>query len=120
MAKKSFFRGIFGSKAEYSCCCNQEPKVEKEGMDSFDRGGLHIKILGSGCRNCEILAANTVEAVESLGLKAKLEKVTDLVAIAGYGVMSTPALVINDRVVVYGKVPKPREVVEILQRELAK
>ncbi len=68
---------------------------------------MDVKILGSGCRNCQNLEANTAEALHQLGIDATIDHVTDEVEIIGYGVMSTPALVIDDEVVVSGRVPGP-------------
>lgn len=69
-----------------------------------------IKVLGPGCANCVNLERITREAVETLGLDATIEKVTDFPTIAGYGVMATPALVVDERVVVSGRVPTETEV----------
>ena len=69
-----------------------------------------IKVLGPGCANCVNLERITREAVETLGLDATIEKVTDFPTIAGYGVMATPALVVDDKVVVSGRVPTETEV----------
>jgi small redox-active disulfide protein 2 len=69
-----------------------------------------IKILGPGCSNCQNLERVTREAVADLGLDATVEKVTDYAAIAGYGVMSTPGLVVDEKVVVSGRVPRAAEV----------
>jgi small redox-active disulfide protein 2 len=66
---------------------------------------VHIKILGPGCGNCHALERRTREALAGLGLTAEITAVTDYPTIAGYGVMSTPALVIDDRVVLVGRVP---------------
>ncbi len=68
---------------------------------------MDVKILGSGCRNCQNLEANTSQALEDLGIDATIDHVTDEVEIVGYGVMRTPALVIDDEVVVSGRVPRP-------------
>jgi small redox-active disulfide protein 2 len=73
-----------------------------------------IKVLGPGCANCITLERITREAVAALGLEAQVEKVTDYGAIAGYGVMSTPALVIDEQVVISGRVPTPTQVRELL------
>lgn len=76
---------------------------------------MEIKILGSGCKNCVKLAGNTEEALKTLGMEATITKVTDLQEIVAYGVMRTPALVIDEKVVSYGKVTKPEEIVEIVK-----
>lgn len=73
-----------------------------------------IKVLGPGCANCVTLERRTREAVTTLGLDAHIEKVTDYGAIAGYGVMSTPALVIDDQVVIAGRVPTSAHLRELL------
>jgi small redox-active disulfide protein 2 len=66
---------------------------------------MDVKILGSGCRNCQDLEANTRAALTALGIEAEIDHVRDEVEIIGYGVMSTPALVVDDTVVVAGRVP---------------
>jgi small redox-active disulfide protein 2 len=73
-----------------------------------------IKVLGTGCTNCKNLERVTREAVDALGLDATIEKVEDYAAIMGYGVMSTPALVVDEQVLVSGRVPKAAEVRELL------
>ena len=64
-----------------------------------------IKVLGSGCPNCQRLTRLTEQALDSLGVDASVEHVTDYAEIAAYGVMSTPALVVDDRVVMAGRIP---------------
>ena len=75
---------------------------------------MEIKILGSGCKKCISLTENTKSAVEELGLDANISKVTDFADIAAYGVMSTPALVVDEKVVSFGKVLKPKEIKKLL------
>jgi small redox-active disulfide protein 2 len=75
---------------------------------------MDVKVLGPGCRNCATLEANAREALDQLGLEASIEKVTDPVAIVGYGVMATPALVVDGTVVSSGKVPDVRRLVRLL------
>ena len=75
---------------------------------------MNIKVLGPGCRNCVNLERATREAVEALGVDAVIEKVTDYAEIARYGVMSTPGLVVDGEVVLYGRVPTAAQVREIL------
>jgi small redox-active disulfide protein 2 len=76
---------------------------------------MEIKILGPGCANCQRLEERTKEAVEALGLDVNLEKVTDAAEIASYGIMRTPGLVIDDLVVVAGRVPSTREISDLLK-----
>lgn len=75
---------------------------------------MNIKILGAGCANCKRLEENTRKAVLELGKEATIEKVTDYVKIASYNIMRTPGLVINDKVVVSGRVPTVEEIKKFL------
>ena len=75
---------------------------------------MEIKLLGSGCRNCQNLEANTDQALADLGMDVTIDHVRDEVEIIGYGVMSTPALVIDDEVVVSGRVPNRDQLREII------
>lgn len=73
-----------------------------------------IKVLGSGCHKCIELADNTRKALAARGQQADIVKVTDFVDIAAYGVMSTPALVIDEKLVSAGKVLSEQEIGELL------
>ena len=73
-----------------------------------------IQILGTGCAKCEKLAANAKLAAENLGLDYEMEKVTDLNQIMGFGVMTTPGLVVDGKVLVTGKVPSPTDIEKML------
>ncbi len=75
-----------------------------------------IKILGKGCKNCDKLQAITVQAAEELNLDFTVEKVTDINAIADYGVMRTPALVVDENVVIQGKLPTVNTVKSLLAK----
>lgn len=75
---------------------------------------MEIKILGTGCTKCQMLEALTHEAADELGLTAEFEKVTDPGEIASWGVMATPALVIDDAVVVAGRVPSKADITALL------
>ena len=76
---------------------------------------MRIKVLGPGCKNCHRLEENTRTALERLGVDTPIESVTDYGEIAAYGVMKTPALVVDDRVVLSGRVATPTAIVELLQ-----
>lgn len=69
-----------------------------------------IKVLGSGCANCETTAKLIQEVAQAKGVEVKIEKVQDMVAILGYGVMSTPGVVIDGKVVHSGGVPERKKV----------
>ena len=73
-----------------------------------------LQILGTGCPKCRKLAEATEEAAKGLGLEYRMEKVTDIRAIMGFGVMTTPALVVDGDVKVSGKVPSMEEMKKIL------
>ncbi|MGK0464890.1 thioredoxin family protein [Clostridium sp.] len=73
-----------------------------------------IKVLGSGCANCKKLEANTKQAVEELGIEATIEKVEDFKKIMAYGVMKTPALVVDEKVKIMGRVPSSEEIKKYL------
>ena len=75
---------------------------------------MNIKILGPGCANCVNLERVTREAVTTLGLDATIEKVTDYATIVGYGVMRTPALVVDEKVIMSGRVPTASQVQTLL------
>ncbi|MDZ4168635.1 MAG: thioredoxin family protein [Coriobacteriia bacterium] len=77
---------------------------------------MEIKVLGPGCANCNKLEDATRKAVEKAGIDATIEKVSDLQEIMGYGVMSTPALVIDGELRVAGRVPSVDDLVALLQR----
>ncbi|MCY6957450.1 thioredoxin family protein [Clostridium brassicae] len=74
-----------------------------------------IKVLGTGCANCKKLEANVKEAVNELGLDASVEKVEDIKDIMAYGVMRTPAIVVDEKVKVMGRVAKVEEIKEMLR-----
>lgn len=71
---------------------------------------LKIKILGSGCANCKKLEAVARDAASTVAVEADFEKITDMKAIMSYGILSTPALVINDKVVASGRIPTKAEI----------
>ena len=66
-----------------------------------------IKVLGSGCRNCEITANVIAQAAKDVGVEIEIEKVTDIAEIMAYGVMSTPGVVVDGKVVHAGGLPGP-------------
>lgn len=80
---------------------------------------LTIKILGSGCPNCKKLESIAHQAVEQLNVEAEVVKVTDYADIMAYNIMSTPGLVINEKVVSSGRIPSPAEVTTFLTDVLA-
>jgi len=77
---------------------------------------MDIKILGSGCANCQRLETNTRQALDDIGVEATIEHVTDPADIASWGVMHTPALVDDDEVVISGRVASAAEVTALLTK----
>ena len=110
--------GFFGKKKEKTpCCCGGDVNVEAMANAQQSKlEGSKAKILGSGCKKCNDLEKATVEALTSLGLDAAVDHVTDFTQIASYGVMTTPALVWDGKVLSYGKVLKKDEVIALIQK----
>ena len=77
---------------------------------------MEIKILGSGCAKCRKLAEITGEAVREIGLQANVIKEEDMMAIMSYGVVRTPALIINEKVALSGRVPSLEELKELISQ----
>jgi small redox-active disulfide protein 2 len=76
---------------------------------------MKLKVLGTGCANCQRLHRNVEAAIADAGLAATVEKVEGMAEIMAYGVMRTPALVIDEQVILSGRVPSPAELVRLLQ-----
>lgn len=76
---------------------------------------MEIKILGTGCANCKTLEKLTINALAEMNIAANVEKVEDITKIMSYGIMRTPGLVINGKVVLTGKVPSIKELKEIIE-----
>ena len=128
----------FGKKKKESCGCGcdcstqstEKAKVEEEPMAMCDCGNMckvsdieakkvskdsSVKVLGSGCKKCNDLEIATIEALKILNMDYDIEHVTDFSEIAKFGVMTTPALVVDGKVLSFGKVLKTDEVVELLK-----
>ena len=100
-----------------SCCCTGS--CDTESMAKAEKAkteGASVKVLGSGCAKCNQLKAATKSALEQLGMDTAIDHVSDFAQIATYGVMTTPALVVDGKVASYGKALKVDEVVKILQK----
>lgn len=76
---------------------------------------MNVKVLGGGCRKCESLLANTKEAVANAGIEAEVEYITDFAVIGAYGIMSTPALMVDEKVVSMGRVLKSSDIEKLLK-----
>ena len=100
-----------------SCCCGGGCDCESmEAAETAKTEGASVKVLGSGCAKCNQLEAATKEALAQMGMDTAIEHVTDFAEIAKYGVMLTPGLVIDEKVVAYGKVLKPQDIAKIIEK----
>jgi small redox-active disulfide protein 2 len=79
---------------------------------------INIKVMGAGCTKCRNLEKITNEVVKENNLDAEVLKIEDIVQIMSYGVMTTPALVVNGKVVASGRVPTKSEILSFIKREV--
>ena len=112
---------LFGKKNKrektVACCCGGNCNAESMAKaEQAKTEGAGVKILGSGCSKCNQLEAAVKAALEQLNMDAAIDHITDFTQIASYGVMTTPALVVDGKVVSYGRVLKVEEVVKILHK----
>ena len=103
--------GLFGKKKEEikPCCCGGNCTPESMAQAEVVKGTTGVKVLGSGCSKCNALEEAARAALAELGMDTTIDHVTDFTQIAAYGVMTTPALVVDGKVVSYGKVLKKDE-----------
>ena len=119
----------FGKKKEEekkasasSCACNcgcSKSEVREVTNDccSEEKNGICcIKVLGAGCKSCHEQYENAKEAVKAMGLSVEVEYITDMQKVMEYGVMSMPAIVVNEKVVSMGKVLKAADVEKLLRK----
>ena len=117
----------FGKKKEEEkkiteCACNcgchtaEASEITNDCCAEAKDGLCCIKVLGSGCKSCHALLESTKEAISAMGLSIEVEYVTDMQKIMEYGVMSMPALVVNEKVVSMGKVLKAADVEKLLHK----
>ena len=113
----------FGKKKEEkqvpTCCCGSEVKTEgASACCCGDAGGgiSSIKVLGAGCKSCHEQYENAKAAVKAMGLSIAVEYITDMEKVMAYGVMSMPAIVVNEKVVSMGKVLKAADVEKLLHK----
>ena len=109
--------GLFGKKKEEakSCCCGScAPETMAEAETA--KASMGVKVLGGGCAKCSALEEAAVAALEELGMDTTIDHVKDYAQIASYGVMSTPALVVDGKVVSYGKVLTKDEAKALIQK----
>jgi small redox-active disulfide protein 2 len=97
------------------CGCHVTTQ-DMEAAQTTKTEGASVKVLGSGCAKCNQLETATKAALAQLGMDTAIDHVTDFAQIAAYGVMTTPALVVDGKVVSFGKVLRQDEVVKLLQK----
>lgn len=95
---------LFNKKEAADCCPEAKGSI------------CCIKVLGAGCKSCHAQYENAKEAVNKMGLSVEVEYITDMQKVAEYGVMSMPAIVVNEKVVSMGKVLKADDVVKLLNK----
>ena len=113
--------GSSESKGEESagCCCGAADSVTESSPCCCGEAGngiASIKVLGAGCKSCHEQYENAMTAVKALGLPVEVEYITDMEKVMGYGVMSMPAIVVNEKVVSMGKVLKAADVEKLLHK----
>lgn len=113
--------GSAENKVEEStgCCCGTaDIAAESIGCCCGDTvsGIINIKVLGAGCKSCHEQYENAKAAVKAMGLTVEVEYITDMEKVMGYGVMSMPAIVVNEKVVSMGKVLKAADVEKLLNK----
>lgn len=95
---------------------SEKTEAVKECYCGCKKSVCNIKVLGSGCKSCHQLYENVRKAVAQMDLNAEVEYVTDMEKVMNYGVMSMPAIVVNEQVVSMGKVLKESQVEELLNK----
>ena len=116
----------FGKKKEEknasACACtcgcqtNDTREIANDCCPEAKDGICCIKVLGAGCKSCHELYENAKEAVKAMGLSVEVEYITDMQKVMEYGVMSMPAVVVNEKVVSTGKVLKAADVEKLLRK----
>ncbi|MBS7323858.1 MAG: TM0996/MTH895 family glutaredoxin-like protein [Angelakisella sp.] len=115
----------FGKKKEEekkapACCCGSAKAQVAKSVEcccgTSVNGICCVKVLGAGCRACREQYENAKTAVKALGLDVEVEYITDMEKVMGYGVMSMPAIVVNEKVVSMGKVLKAADMEKLLRK----
>ncbi len=105
-----------------ACACNggchtqEATKIKSRCCDKTVDGICCIKVLGAGCASCHQQYEYAKEAIKNMGLSVEVEYITDLAKVMEYGVMSLPALVVNEKVVAMGKVLKPADIEKLFAK----
>lgn len=110
---------IESAKEESCCCCGgQAADTETQSCEQPNTGEKlqSIKVLGAGCKSCHEMYENTKAALQTAGIDIEVEYIMDMEKVMGYGVMSMPGLVVNEKVVSMGKVLKSADVEKLLHK----
>lgn len=113
--------GLFRKKKEEtkSCCCGGSCTPETMAQAQTAKAAAGVKVLGSGCAKCNALEEAARAALAELGMDTEIDHVTDFAQIAAYGVMTTPALVVDGKVVCCGRVLGREEAKALIQKARA-
>ena len=117
----------FGKKKEEekktpACACSsgcptsEAEEIANDCCPEAKDGICCVKVLGAGCKSCHEQYENAKQAIKDMGLSVEVEYITDMQKVMEYGVMSMPAIVVNEKVVAMGKVLKANEVVALLRK----
>lgn len=110
----------FGKKKEEKpvCACTGSVATYEADTKTAETANklTSVKVLGSGCKNCHALLVSTNEALKAMAIPFEAEYITDMSAVASFGIMSTPALVVNEKVVSMGKVYNATEIENLLHK----
>lgn len=106
---------LFKKKASSCCNANFDQKSMQQALKKQEEGAK-IKVLGTGCAKCIALEKSVRDALDEMGSSEAIDHITDFTEIASYGIMSTPALVVNGMVISYGKVLNKDEVINLLNK----
>lgn len=112
---------VFGKKKEETnnscCCCKSSAETEAPNVSCGETTDsiCCIKVLGVGCKSCHEQYENVKKAVAEIGLNIEVEYITDMEKVMTYGVMSMPAIVVNDKIACAGRLLKTADVVKLLR-----
>ena len=116
----SLFKSKKNKEQAPACCCAQGNVSETDDKivccGEAQDGICCVKVLGLGCKSCHEQYENAKEAVKAMGLSVEVEYITDMQKVMEYGVMSMPAIVVNEKVVSMGKVLKAADVEKLLRK----
>lgn len=99
-----------------ACATAEATKITNDCCPEAKDGVCCIKVLGAGCKSCHAQYENAQEAVKAMGLNVEVEYITDMQKVMAYGIMSMPAIVVNEKVVSMGKVLKAGELEKLLRK----